>query len=197
MLTIANRSTETVTMTPANNYSVPLTRADLERGPKVVEGEVTAERAGEFTLDASLVPLLAESPGIEQARKPGEIARSENTPTPRGERTPNPRSEETPSEHRDYGPPVVLVPGVPQVPLVAPPKCCVITSLTVTNNESYPVFYIINGRYRPGIAPPLDRWVKPAKSITFKGDLRCLRANRVVQRSLVRRKRRPADGTLR
>jgi len=40
MLTVANRSAKTVTMTPANNYSVPLTRAALEQGPKVVEGEV-------------------------------------------------------------------------------------------------------------------------------------------------------------
>src|SRR5882757_7745902 len=104
MLTIANRSAETVTITPSNNYSVPLTRADLERGPKVVEGEVTAVRAGEFTLDASLVPLLADSPGVEEPGK-GEVARTENTPTPRIEQTPIPRTEETPTEHRDYGPP--------------------------------------------------------------------------------------------
>lgn len=179
MLTIANRSEQIVTMTPANNYSVPLTHAELERGPKIVEGEVTADQAGVFMLDASLVPLLAEAPGVEQPGGPRELARAENTPTPRSEQTPvphsgekeTPRNEETPTEHRDYGPPVVLVPGAPEVPLVAPPKCCVITSLTVTNNEAYPVYYVINGRYQPGKAPPLDQWVQPGKSVTFKGDL--------------------------
>src|SRR5260370_9613728 len=113
-------------------------------------------------MGGSGVPLLADSPGIEQPAPRREVAHADNTPTP--------QSEETPAEHRDYGPPVEFVPGVPIGP-AARPTCCVITSLTVTNNEAYPAYYVINGKSVPGMAPPLDQWVKPGKSITFKGDL--------------------------
>lgn len=179
LLTIENQSADTVTMTPADSYSVPLTRAELERGPKVVEGEVTARRAGPFEIDASLVPLLAESPGVEQ---PG----GEHTGIARTDHTPTPGAEETPVEdhdHGDHGPPEELIPGAPVVPVVGAPRCCIITSITITNNQSYPVFYILNGPYVGGMSPPDNQWVQPGHSRTFTGNFgECVRIKAIQNR---------------
>jgi hypothetical protein len=177
MLTITNQSADTVTMTPADNYSVPLTRAEAERGSKVVEGEVTARSAGPFELAASLVPLLAESPGVEQPRRETtEVARTDHTPTPSG--------EETPVEHRDHGTTEEPIPVAPVVPLVVPrPRCCVITSITITNNFNEKVFYILNGPYREGMSPPEDQWVQAGQSRTFTGDFgECVRIKAIQNR---------------
>ena len=168
MLTIKNQSMDTVTMSPADTYSVPLTRAEIERGPKVVEGEVTAHQAGPYDLDASLVPLLAESPGVEQPG--GEIARTDHTATP--------GSKETP-----------VVPLV-----VARPKCCVIISITITNNFSEPLFYILNGPYVGDMSPPADQWVQPGQSRTFKGDFgECVRI-KAIQNEGYDKKGNPITG---
>jgi hypothetical protein len=168
MLMVKNDSQDTVSMSPADTFSIPLTHDELSRGPKETDGTVTAREAGGFQIEASLVPLLADVPGTE-VPTPGEhpresgIARSDHTPTPHGERTP--------VEHRDHRPPEEPVPVAPVVPLVvAPPRCCVITSITITNNFSEPVFYILNGPYVGGMSPPDDQWVQPGQSRTYKGN---------------------------
>jgi hypothetical protein len=168
MLMVKNDSQDTVSMSPADTFSIPLTHDELSRGPKETDGTVTAREAGGFQIEASLVPLLADVPGTEvpttgeHPRESG-IARTDHTPTPHGERTP--------VEHRDHRPPEEPVPGAPVVPLVvAPPKCCVITSITITNNFSEPVFYILNGPYVGGMSPPDDQWVQPGQSRTYKGN---------------------------
>ena len=185
MLTIKNQSMDTVTMSPADTYSIPLTRVELDHGPKIVEGEVTAHQAGPFDLDASLVPLLAESPGVEQPR--GEIARTDHTPTPGG--------KETPLENRDHGTPEEGIRVAPVVPLVvARPKCCVFASITITNNFSEPVFYILNVPYVGGMSPPADQWVQPGQSRTFKGDFgECVRI-KAIQNEGYDKKGNPITG---
>lgn len=177
MLMVKNDSQDTVSMSPADSFSIPLTHDELSRGPKETDGTVTAREAGGFQIEASLVPLLADVPGTEvpttgeHPRESG-IARTDHTPTPHGERTP--------VEHRDHRPPEEPVPVVPVVPLVVAPRCCVITSITITNNFGEPVFYILNGPYVGGMSPPADQWVQPGQSRTFKGDFgECVRVKAI------------------
>lgn len=171
MLIVKNDSQDTVSMSPADNFSIPMTYAELSRGPKETDGTVTAREAGGFQIEASIVPLLADVPGTEvpttgEHRRESETARTDHT------RVPSP--EETPVEHRDQTPPEEPVPVVPLV--VAPPKCCVITSITITNNFGEPVFYILNGPYVEGMSPPASEWVLPGRSRTFTGNFgECIR----------------------
>jgi hypothetical protein len=174
MLTVKNDSQETVSMSPADTFHVPLTRDELTRGPKETDGTVSAHQAGGFEIEASLVPLLADVSGTgvptteERSRESEEERR-----TPKVEETPPAVGEDhgLTNDH-DYGPPHEYVPGVP---VAAPPECCVITGITVTNREHYPVFYVINGKYQPGLSPPSE-WVQPGQSRTFKGNFGpCLR----------------------
>ena len=58
-----NDSQETVSMSPADTFHVPLTRDELTRGPKETDGTVSAHQAGGFEIEASLVPLLADVSG--------------------------------------------------------------------------------------------------------------------------------------
>jgi hypothetical protein len=164
-------------------------------------------------LEATAQPFTAECDGVETPVR--EVARNESTPTPLSETTPitestppvettpvtetTPRAEKTPSkkttqtettpvveetpvEHRDLGPPVVYVPGVP---VAVAPKCCVITSITVRNDEDYPVFYLFNRKYEAGMAPPRSEWVQPGQSRTFKGDFgKCIRVKAINNLSI-------------
>lgn len=67
LLTIRNDSPEVVTMAGAGGetISVHVGRADLVRGRYEYKGSLTARRAGEFALEASVLPLLAEVVGDE------------------------------------------------------------------------------------------------------------------------------------
>jgi len=192
VLEIQNLSPEIVTMTDAAGGAVvkDLYPQDFSDGSYVYHGHLHADQAGTFNLSAEVIPFVADQVGKQE----GPVL-AENTPeTPRVERTPH--AEKTPKAHRtepvtqrteqvpqedhtpveeehEYGP---VVEWVPQVPVVAPPKCCVITKITITNNFQHPAYYVFNGRYQAGKAPPRSEWLKPGESRTFTGNFgRCVR----------------------
>jgi len=191
VLEIQNLSPEIVTMTDAAGGAVvkDLYPQDFSDGSYVYHGHLHADQAGTFNLSAEVIPFVADQVGKQE----GPVL-AENTPeTPRVERTPHaektPKVHRTPTAHRteqvpqedhtpveeehEYGP---VVEWVPQVPVVAPPKCCVITKITITNNFQHPAYYVFNGRYQAGKAPPRSEWLKPGESRTFTGNFgRCVR----------------------
>lgn len=179
VLEIENLSPEIVTMTGATGGVVvkDVYPEDAIDGSYTYRGHLHADQAGTFNLSAEAFPFVADQVGQPE---PGTVTpRTEATPRahrtePVARRTERvPHEEETQVVERDLGPPTVWV---PEIPLVAPPKCCVITSITVTNNFEYPVYYVINGKYVSWMAPPPADWVKPGASRTFNGDFgRCVR----------------------
>lgn len=91
LLTIRNDSPDVVTMAGAggDTISVHVGRADLARGRYEYKGSLTAQRAGEFALEASVLPLLAEVVGDENDDQLEEedtgdhsLTVSDATPTP-------------------------------------------------------------------------------------------------------------------
>jgi len=192
VLEIQNLSPEIVTMTGAAGGAVvkDLYPQDFSDGSYVYHGHLHADQAGTFNLSAEVIPFVADQVGKQEgpvlAENTRESPRSERTPhaerSPKAHRTEPvahrtkqvPHEDNTPvEEEHEYGPEVEWV---PQVPVVAPPKCCVITKITITNNFGYPAYYVLNGKYRAGAAPPAAEWVKPGESRTFTGNFgRCVR----------------------
>jgi hypothetical protein len=151
---------------------------DFSDGSYVYHGHLHADQAGTFNLSAEVIPFVADQIGKQE----GPVLAENNRDTPRTERTPHtektpkanrteptahrtehvPHGDNTPvEEEHEYGPEVEWV---PQVPVAAPPKCCVITKITITNNFGYPAYYVFNGKYRAGAAPPPAEWVKPGSA---------------------------------
>jgi hypothetical protein len=188
VLEIENLSPQIVTMTGAADGTVvkDLYPDDVaDDGTYVYHGHLHAEQAGTFSLSAEVIPFVADQTGEPEAG--AATPREEFTPTayptePVAGRTESvPHEEETPGEH---GPPEELVPGAPIVPMAAPPKCCVITSITVTNDQSYPVFFVLNGKYQSDMSPPPEQWVQPGKSRTYNGNFgQCVRIEAFNNRS--------------
>jgi hypothetical protein len=155
VVTVKNKSRDTVSLSPADRFSVPFTNDDRTNGSKEIDGTVTAKRAGGFEIDASLVSMLADVPGQELPTRGERVTRNGDH---ENEREPH---------HTD------LVTGVP---VAAVPKCCVITGITLTNNFSSRAFFVLNGKYQLGMSPPPNEWVEPGQSRTFKGDFgECVR----------------------
>ena len=163
LLTIKNNSPDTVSFSGASGEVITrmLGPDDFVNGEHVERTTITARQAGTFDLDATIDPKMPKVHGREH----GVLLAERTEPTPTANRPPP--KEPTPVRDRELGPPVEFVPGVP---IVAPPECCVITSITLTNNEDFPVFYVFNGKYQSGMSPPPAQWVQPHKSRTFKGD---------------------------
>jgi YD repeat-containing protein len=189
-LTIKNDSEATASMSGGDQVTVPVGESDLTDGTYTYDGTITAKEPGEFQIEASIASELADAPPVTVSETTPEPTAS-NAPGTRT-REPTPASTKTPSweipptDHPtpvnpELGPPVIYVPGTP---VLNAPKCCVIASITVRNTESYPVFFVINGQYRAGMAPPRDQWVKPGESRTFKGDFgECIRIEAFNDRS--------------
>lgn len=197
VLEIQNLSPEIVTMTDAAGGAVvkDLYPEDFADGTYTYHGYLHADQTGTFTLSAEAIPFVADQVGTQKAGPPLLAENTDHTPrverTPHAERTPQvyrtehvtkektpvqektpvkentPHEENTPTSERELGPPVEWV---PKVPVAAPPKCCVITKITITNNFGFPAYYVFNGKYRAGMAPPKEQWVKPGESRTFVGD---------------------------
>jgi hypothetical protein len=199
LLRVTNKSQETVSMSPSDSFIVTLTRSELAHGPKQVTGTVTAKKAGGFEIEASLVPMLADVAGTEtpppsehrESPRPSPHAHRTETPV-RSERerrtpqaTPTPRlsydEQGNVTEERELGGEVTMVPGVP---VAAAPKCCVITAITVTNNEDAPAFFVLNGKYQAGMSPPPAEWLNPGQSRTYRGEFgECVRIEAFNNRS--------------
>ena len=61
VLLIENKSPDIVNMAPQNAVAVSITRSDLKDGSFEYTGTLTATQTGEYVLEATLVPLLAET----------------------------------------------------------------------------------------------------------------------------------------
>jgi hypothetical protein len=82
VVTVKNKSIDTVSMAPSDRFSVPVTDDDRVNGSKEIDGTVTAKRAGGFEIDASLVSMLADVPGREISVPRERLASAEESPTP-------------------------------------------------------------------------------------------------------------------
>jgi hypothetical protein len=97
VLTVKNKSMATVSMSPSDRFSVPVTEGDAANGPKEVEGTVTAKQAGGFEIDASLVSMLADVPGREVKVPRERVARADESATPESEATDEEGEKEPPT----------------------------------------------------------------------------------------------------